>query len=205
MPRLYTPPHVAHADALFTDTARVARLIVTRREEDPRTNDALAAAINLGKGNVISMLKDIAYGEPGKPLSPDNLLFLAKEVGLGSFEPEIGLMLLGEADRTLRLRNAMTNLMGDSDPHLAPRLDAIRAWADQIVVVPPGSAPDVAADIEARRRAAKDTFDEWWLVEDTLRDIWEAREERGEKVNPFGEEGHADRAMAEDYVASLAT
>jgi hypothetical protein len=204
MSRPYTPPNVTHAEALFTDTARVARLIAAQRVDDARTNDALAAAINLGKGNVISMLRGIGDGAPGKPLSPDNLLRLAKEVGLEAILPEIALLLLAVPNRTTLVREVLFRQMTDADPHIASRLGAVRAMADQIVEVPSGTAPEIAKEIESARQVAKDYFEEWTMVEDTLKGIWEAREERGEVVDPFGKEGHAARAMAEGYVNSLA-
>jgi hypothetical protein len=200
--RPYNPDPITDLSRYFSGPARIARLIVARRKDDDRTNNQLAAAVNLNNGCLLSMLKDVALGRHGsKPVNDEHLVLLASELGLEIIKREMNLLLI--EDQNAGCYKDTIDLIAESDPHTLPIVGLVRAMADRIVQIPPGTDPGIVAKIEQGRRDGEQYIETWKLVERTLTDIWKAKAEAGEVIEPYGPQAHADRAMAENYVASF--
>lgn len=193
---LFSRYPVTDEDGFFSGRARVARIVLARRREDPRTNDELCAAMGLGTGNVVSLLLRNAVGDLGtRPMSDDNLIRLARLVGCDPVLETMGLLLVEDASPLIA--GLLRCQMADADPHAMPLRDLVIAMADGIVVVPPGTAPAIAARIEEARLRAEEASSAWVATTEALDALWRNQEAEGTPRSIHGDEGHRLMSMAE--------
>jgi hypothetical protein len=192
-------PHVAASLAdLLTGKARACRLIRHLRRNDPRTNAEVGRSLGF-EGPVLSMLWQVGYGAPGKPLDDDNLLALAEEVGLGMLAPHLALILLEDSSpRTFRVLVDEARL---ANPDLVAWTDSLRDLADELIETLPGMTAALASEVARRKAVVADRLAERGLVEEQLAAMRAAPDFSAERY--YGPLAREDRDLAEGYVAAM--